>query len=439
MTLAPRAPSAPDGRRAAPSPPRKRRWWWLAAGIVAALAIGFATWLWFDVGSGVDPDGPSDAPVAPPVDVDRPSDEVPGTDEPSADDRRPEPPSDTDGEPPEEPPATDDPADPTDPAADDPTDPGDPGPVIRYGQEPPGTWDVTGVATADRLNVRSGPGTTYPVIATLAPDTVGLESTGRTAQVDGVLWRELVVREVGTGWVHARFLASHTAAPTPPPDPEPSALPASLRGAEWERIPTSRKVVALTFDAGANADGVPAILRTLEATDTPATFFLTGRWTEAHPDLARRIASSYPVGNHSVTHPAFTTLSDAQVRREVGDAEGTITRIAGRSPRPLFRFPFGDRDARTIRLVNDAGYGSIRWTVDTLGWKGTSGGMSASAVVDRVVATAGPGQIVLLHVGSHPTDGSTLDADALPRIISELKARGYRFVTLPEALRIAER
>ena len=35
-----------------------------------------------------------------------------------------------------------------------------------------------------------------------------------------------------------------------------------------------------------------------------------------------------------------------------------------------------------------------------------------------------------MHVGSNPSDGSTLDADALPTIISELRARGYSFVTL---------
>jgi peptidoglycan/xylan/chitin deacetylase (PgdA/CDA1 family) len=193
-------------------------------------------------------------------------------------------------------------------------------------------------------------------------------------------------------------------------------------------------VVALTFDAGANADGVPSILATLEETGATGTFFLTGRWTESFPGLAARIAGRYPLGNHSVSHPSFTDLSDAEVRAQIEGAERTIVAVTGRSTRPLFRFPFGDRDARTISLVNDAGYGSIRWTVDTLGWKGTSGGMTADAVVARVLETAGAGQIVLMHVGSHPTDGSTLDADALPTIVRELRDRGYRFVTLPEAL-----
>jgi peptidoglycan/xylan/chitin deacetylase (PgdA/CDA1 family) len=224
-----------------------------------------------------------------------------------------------------------------------------------------------------------------------------------------------------------------TSTPTPPAA-SPSTLPASLLGAEWERIPTSEKVVALTFDAGANADAVPAILTTLDQTGTVGTFFLTGRWTESYPDLATRIGGRYPLGNHSVTHPEFTELNDAEIRQELDGAERTIRAVTGVSTLPLFRFPFGDRDVRTIAVVNDAGYGSFRWTVDTLGWKGTSGGMTVEAVVARVLDTAGAGQIVLMHVGSHPTDGSMLDAEALPTIIRELRARGYRFVTLRQAL-----
>jgi peptidoglycan/xylan/chitin deacetylase (PgdA/CDA1 family) len=79
--------------------------------------------------------------------------------------------------------------------------------------------------------------------------------------------------------------------------------------------------------------------------------------------------------------------------------------------------------------VNSLGYGSIRWTVDTLGWEGTRGGQSVATVSARVKAALRPGAIVLMHVGSAP-DGSTLDANALPGIIAELRARGYSFVTL---------
>ena len=135
-----------------------------------------------------------------------------------------------------------------------------------------------------------------------------------------------------------------------------------------------------------------------------------------------------------MTHPSFTTLTDAQIAAQVSDAEKVI-RAAGADPRPLFRFPSGDRDARTIADVNAAGYAAIRWTVDTLGWQGTMNGTRGpSFIVQRVMATAQPGEIVLMHLGSNPDDGSTLDADALPQIIAQLRLAGYGFVTLDAAL-----
>ena len=102
---------------------------------------------------------------------------------------------------------------------------------------------------------------------------------------------------------------------------------------------------------------------------------------------------------------------------------------------PLFRFPFGARTEHDIGVVNAAGYLPVRWSVDSLGWKGTSGGLTADAVVDRVVRTAAPGHIVLMHVGANPDDGTTLDADALPRIIEQLRARGYTLVDLADLVR----
>jgi peptidoglycan/xylan/chitin deacetylase (PgdA/CDA1 family) len=72
--------------------------------------------------------------------------------------------------------------------------------------------------------------------------------------------------------------------------------------------------------------------------------------------------------------------------------------------------------------------------VDTLGWKGTSGGLSAAQVRNRVLSLAQAGQIVLMHLGANPVDGTTLDADALAGVITGLKDRGYSFVTVDELL-----
>jgi peptidoglycan/xylan/chitin deacetylase (PgdA/CDA1 family) len=76
----------------------------------------------------------------------------------------------------------------------------------------------------------------------------------------------------------------------------------------------------------------------------------------------------------------------------------------------------------------------VRWTVDTLGWQGTTGGGSAQRVVQRTIEALQPGEIVLMHIGSHPDDRSTLDAEALPDVIAAVRARGYEFVSLDALL-----
>jgi peptidoglycan/xylan/chitin deacetylase (PgdA/CDA1 family) len=205
----------------------------------------------------------------------------------------------------------------------------------------------------------------------------------------------------------------------------------ALAGKDLERLSTTKKVVALTFDAGSSDKGAQSILGTLSGKGVPATFFLTGRFTQSYPSLARQIAAGYPVGNHTQTHPDLTTLSRTQVVDEIRAARATIKTQTGAETRPLFRFPFGARNTTTIGLVNDECYVAYRWTTDTLGWKGTDGGMSADKVYQRVMSDLQPGQIVLMHIGANPRDGTTLDADALPRIIDGIRAQGYTFVTLP--------
>lgn len=217
-----------------------------------------------------------------------------------------------------------------------------------------------------------------------------------------------------------------TASPTSPT----TALPAALRGRVLTALPTSRRVVALTFDGGAGSQGAPSILSTLRAHGVPASFFVTGRFAQTNPGTTSQMAALGPVGNHSLSHPDFTTLTETALTSELSTARAAIVAATGKDPRPFFRFPFGAYDARALGLVNARGYGAIGWTTDSLGWKGTSGGMSTDAVVSRVLAGRTPGQIVLMHVGANPDDGTTLDAAALPRIIAGYRASGYAFVTL---------
>ena len=238
------------------------------------------------------------------------------------------------------------------------------------------------------------------------------------------------------GPLAAAFLVAGVLATAGPlPAASAAAVPPGLGGQNWTAIPTNAKVVALTFDAGANADGVSSILGTLAKYHVTATFMLTGDFVRDFPAQSKAIAASgYRIGDHSVSHPYFTTLTDAQMRDQVLSAQSQIKSVTGADPWPWFRFPYGDYNAHAISVVNSTGFVPVGWTVDTLGWEGTSGGITAQTVLNRVLGSLRPGEIVLMHCGSNPDDHSTLDAAALPSVIQALQARGYSFVTL-DALR----
>ena len=206
------------------------------------------------------------------------------------------------------------------------------------------------------------------------------------------------------------------------------ALPPPIVAGEIVRLQTRQHVVALTFDGGGNADAARDVLATLRREHVKATFFLTGHFVQSYPALARVIGRRYPVGNHTVDHLDLLRLSPSAARRQVTRASTLIERATGRDTHPYFRFPYGSRNASTLRMVNGLGFASVRWTVDTWGWMGLSQ-QTVPGAVRRVVDHIVPGEIVLMHLGSS-RDHSTIDSKALPAVIHRVRARGYRFVTL---------
>lgn len=208
------------------------------------------------------------------------------------------------------------------------------------------------------------------------------------------------------------------------------AVTGPFAGHEIRSLPITEQKVALTFDCGAGSQGAEAILRTLWARRVPATFFMTGRFAADNPVLARHIANRYPVGNHSMTHPAFPHITPEQRAEEVRAAADAIETAIGRPSEGLFRFPFGRATRECVREVNAAGYVPVHWRVDTQGWKGTVGGASTATVVDRTLHDLRPGAIVLMHLGATPEDHSAVDAEALPDLIDAIGARDYGFTGL---------
>jgi peptidoglycan/xylan/chitin deacetylase (PgdA/CDA1 family) len=206
------------------------------------------------------------------------------------------------------------------------------------------------------------------------------------------------------------------------------ALPPAIVAGEFVRLQTRQHVVALTFDGGGNADAAKRVLSVLKRERVTGTFFLTGHFVETYPLLSRAIGRRYPVANHTVDHLDLRRLSTPAATREITQAETMIRRATGRDPRPLFRFPYGARDARTLGIARRLGYASVRWTVDTWGWMGLAL-QSVAGAQRRVLDHLVPGEIVLMHLGSS-RDHSTIDSRALPGVIRAVRARGYRFVTL---------
>lgn len=208
----------------------------------------------------------------------------------------------------------------------------------------------------------------------------------------------------------------------------PPTMPLRVSSKEVESGSPSEKLVALTFDAGSSAHPVPAILRALAQHNVRSTFFLTGQWIERHPDAARQIAEAgHELGNHSWSHPPFTSLSEEQIREQLRRTEEIALQVCGRSTKPLFRPPFGDRDERVRTVVAEEGYLTIYWTIDS--WDSVKRDITSQEIIQRVMRRMRPGAIVLMHCGSEAT------AQALPQLLQELQAQGYRAVTVSELLR----
>ncbi len=183
------------------------------------------------------------------------------------------------------------------------------------------------------------------------------------------------------------------------------------------------KLIALTFDDGPLPGSTERFLDVLAQYGVKATFFQMGANLSPNQALGRRVRDAgHAIGNHTWSH--LTTPGDPV--GEVTRTDALFQSVYG-GPTALFRPPFGNLDngvATQALAQHDA---VIMWSVDPKDWN-TPG---TSSIVNTVINGATPGGIVLLHDGGG--DRSQTIA-ALPQIITTLRSRGYRFVTVPELL-----
>jgi peptidoglycan/xylan/chitin deacetylase (PgdA/CDA1 family) len=182
------------------------------------------------------------------------------------------------------------------------------------------------------------------------------------------------------------------------------------------------KVVALTFDDGPSPY-TPAVLSVLQQYHVPATFFEIGEEVPRYPQYAKLLTSAgYPVENHTWSHPDLTKLSPAQVGAQIDQTQSEIRAVTGTTPQCL-RPPYDAFNATVLNEVAARGMTTMSYSVDSKDW--TRPGVGA--IVQAVVGAAFPGAVVGLHDGGG--DRSETVA-ALPQIITQLRAKGYAFVSI---------
>jgi peptidoglycan/xylan/chitin deacetylase (PgdA/CDA1 family) len=208
--------------------------------------------------------------------------------------------------------------------------------------------------------------------------------------------------------------------------------------------PNNERVVALTYDDGPNPPYTDEILAVLRSERVHATFFVVGRAVQAYPRVVREEAQAGDaIGNHTWNHGHLVLYDETGLRRTLQRTDEAIFTATGLHTR-IMRPPFGSRDWLVLDEVRKLGYTPVMWSVPLANdWENPP----ARVIAARVLRYAGDGAIITLHdgnrgivcgranVAAHLCDRSS-DVEATRLIVNTLKREGYRFVTIPELLRL---
>ncbi|WP_395104248.1 bifunctional polysaccharide deacetylase/glycosyltransferase family 2 protein [Actinomadura sp. SCN-SB] len=242
------------------------------------------------------------------------------------------------------------------------------------------------------------------------------------------------------GLINAQFGADGRAGPPGPKRNVPQEVreggPIISGDPAAGRLRVPDRTVILTFDDGPDPTWTPKILDILDRHDVAATFFVVGSAVAKNPAITERIRrSGHELGLHTFTHADLSTTPGWRFEMELSQTQLAIAGAAGVTS-SLFRPPYSstadavdDAEWRVLRRLGRSGYTTVLTTVDSQDWRRPG--------VERIVAGSTPagdrGEIVLMHDGGG--DRSQTVA-ALDRLIPLLRAKGYRFATVAQALEL---
>lgn len=202
-----------------------------------------------------------------------------------------------------------------------------------------------------------------------------------------------------------------------------------LFGGLTARVEAEERVVALTFDDGPRCDRVDSVLKALDG--TPATFFIVGEAAAKCPEaLQELVVAGNELGNHTQTHQRMIFVTPEGVAAQIEPVDAMI-RAAGQSGDIPVRPPHGKKLVVFPWWLAEHHRNTVTWDVESETFDGPA--PSAAAITADTVAKTKPGSILLLH----PWNPESNSLEAVPEVIAQLKAQGYRFVTVAELLALA--
>lgn len=190
----------------------------------------------------------------------------------------------------------------------------------------------------------------------------------------------------------------------------------------------TEKEIYLTFDNGYEAGYTEKVLDVLKKTNVPATFFVTGHYVKTAPELVQRIVEEgHIIGNHSNSHPDFTTLTKEEMKRELDSLQEAVAAITPQKETVFLRPPRGTFNERTLQWADELGYVHVFWSLAFKDWE-TNKQRGWRYAYDEIMQQIHPGAIILLHTVSED------NAEALEKVIVDLKKAGYEFKSLPHLM-----
>ncbi|MEI6443736.1 MAG: polysaccharide deacetylase family protein [Nostocales cyanobacterium ELA583] len=189
------------------------------------------------------------------------------------------------------------------------------------------------------------------------------------------------------------------------------------------------KVIALTIDDGPWPKTTPEMLDILKQNDVKATFFWVGSALQENPVIARRVvAEGHAIGNHT-WHHWYRSLDEATAKSEIERTNDLIFKTTGVKT-SFFRPPGGYLNNGLAAYAKSQKNSVVMWSVTSAD---TDPHAKYQVFIKNVLRDAKPGAIVLMHDGGGNRERTV---KALPEMISGLKQQGYRFVTVPELLKM---